>query len=221
MKKILITALIVLAVFLIYLGLQDKKVYYVSIGDDIGKGLLNDGTFYGYSEYINEYLIDKNIEERYVNLSQVDYRITDIIKDIDTNKVYYKKNIKNILIKADLLTLSVGYNDLISKLNKYNNNDLYNYIISYFEDLDKLFDLIRKYSKEDIIMIGYYNIYKDQSYDSLIKYINETTKNLAEKYDIKYIDIEDVEIGEMYPTDKGYRQIFDKVRRIIDEEILD
>lgn len=223
MKKILIVCLIVLSIFLIYLGLQDKKVYYLSLGDEFGMGLLDDGNKYGYSDYINEYLIEKNKLEVYINGSKEDNRTTDMIKFIKNNDLVADKKIKNALIKVDLLTLSIGYDDLIIKFNKYNTNKINSLIDSYLEDLEELYALLRQYCKEDIVMIGYYNVYQLDKFDNKISYLNNKTKELCEKYDIYFIDIEDLEnySGELYPTKEGYHIIFNRIRKIIDEHVLD
>lgn len=223
MKKIFIVFLICLAVFLIYLGLQDKKIYYVSMGDYMSLGLSDSGNTYGYSDYISDYLTEKNILEEYDNLAISDNRATDLIRDINNNKKIGEKTLKNILIKADLLTISIGYNDVLSKLDKYNAVNFKNYLSNYLNDLDDLYKLIREYTKEDIVMIGYYNIYQNAAYDNTINYLNDETKKICDKYNIHFINIGDITQyhEKNYPSIQGYHVIFDKIRQIIDQEILD
>lgn len=215
MKKVLIGIIIIISIFLIYNLLKDDKVYYVSISD---RTSLASDIEYGYKDHINEYLEENNKLEKYVDIYNSDVRITDIIRYINDNKKYDNKNIKNILIKADLLTLSIGYNDLISKIDKYNSYDMYKYINTYLKDLEELFTLIREYDKEKIVMIGYYNPYSS-SYDKMVEYINNKVKELCLKYKIDFIDIFDMKeyIDNGYIIIEGQHIIFDMIRNIIDE----
>ena len=124
MKKILIIGVIILSIFIIYLTTLDKKVYYLVLGDEISLGLTSNNKYEkNYTEYIKEYLEEKNILEKYINeYTTQNYRITDIINDINNNKEIEdtKKTLKNALIKADLVTLSIGTNDIISKIEDIN-----------------------------------------------------------------------------------------------------
>lgn len=217
MKKIIITILIVLSIFIIYNVMKDKKIYYVSISDITGK---DKDTSYGYIDYIEDYLDELNILEKHTEINLNQDRVTDIIRDINDNIEYEDRTIKNILIKADLLTLSIGYNDLISKLDNYNAYEIDSYIKTYIEDLDKLFKLIREYDKEDIIMIGYYNIY-NKEYDDIIDYVNTEVKKLADKYKINFINPSDLKeyIDGKYIKIEGQHILFDKLRYIIDSSI--
>ena len=61
MKKILTIIIIVLAVFLIYLGFRDDDTYYLSIGDYLATGINSYGIKdYGYNDYIVDYLEQKD-----------------------------------------------------------------------------------------------------------------------------------------------------------------
>ena len=103
MKKILILGVIILSIFIIYLTTLDKKVYYLVLGDEISLGLTSNNKYEkNYTEYIKEYLEEKNILEKYINeYTTQNYRITDIINDINNNKEIEdtKQSLKNALIK--------------------------------------------------------------------------------------------------------------------------
>src|SRR5574344_516908 len=209
MKKILIGLFIIFVIIVIYLKLTDKKIYYLSIGDSISNGI---NTNYSYSNYISDYLDELGVLEKYVNISKDNNRVTDIINDINNNKIYGDKSVQNLLIKADIITVSVGYNDIVSKIDKYDNFD------SYLNDLDKLYKLLRVYSKEKIIMIGYYNPL-DNKYNDKIKYLNNLVKELCDKYNIEFIDNEDINkyLNNSYPNIEGQHIIFNKIRDKIDK----
>ena len=84
MRKILIALVVIFSVFLIYLGFNDKKIYYFSMGDFLSLGINPYKVLdYGYSDYVKDYLSSKDILEAYTDsLSRENKRITDIIQDI-------------------------------------------------------------------------------------------------------------------------------------------
>ena len=196
--RILIISIIFLLVFLIYLTNLDTKVYYLSLG--------NNGN--NYSDEIKDYLINKNILEVYVGgFINNEYRVIDIINDIDDNKNIIinekKQSIKNALIKADLVTIYLDNTVLKTKIELNNQNSIYEYINDYLKDYDTLFKLLREYSKEDIIFINEINI--SNKYSDY--YINEM-KQICERYDIIYIDTTDI------------NNIFDKINDVIEIHLL-
>ena len=212
MKKIIVSTLIIILIVIIYNIFKDNKIYYVSIS--------NTSDNYTYKDYIKDYLDELNILENYTDISNLDDRITDIIRNINDNKMYGDKTFQNILIKADLLTLSIGYNDLISKIDKYSIYNMYSYIDTFLIDLDNLFNILRQFDKEKIVMLGYYNSY-DNKYNEIIKYINLKVEELSKKYNIEYVDISDITkyIEDQYITIEGEHIIFDRIRCIIDDNI--
>ena len=104
MKKIIFTLLIFLMIFLIYYFNINKNIYYVSIGDFLSYGKNS------YSDNINKNY--KSKIDKYINISKIDdYRVTNLINDINDNKEIIvnkeKKNLQNVLIKANYITLSI------------------------------------------------------------------------------------------------------------------
>ena len=178
MKKIIVLVMLFLITFLIYLNFIDKKVYYVAMGDGLSLGISSYGIKdVGYTEYVKNYLEDNNLLEEYVNLANETNRITDVINDIESNKKVNingkDRTIKNFLIKADVVTLTIGINDLLAHLvaTEYVNDDaLYSYVDEVMNEVEKLFKLLREYCKEDIIVIGYYNPYFSLDAEELFKY---------------------------------------------------
>ena len=123
MKKIIIIILIIISIFLIYLCNMDKKAYYLALGDSFAKGEGPNGKIVsGYSNNIKKYLKEKKLLETYINeFSENGQRTTDLINIIKDNKAIKKGQkqitIQNALIKADLVTISIGANDLLNKIN--------------------------------------------------------------------------------------------------------
>lgn len=239
MKKILLIVTVIVTIFIIYLLNIDRKVYYVALGDDISTIRLDQNK--GYSNYINDYLsyYDK-LEKHIYQFSEEGYRITDIISDINNNKKVTientEKTIKNALIKADLLTLSVGLNDLSSKINRQNinsinnYNSLYNAVDQISDDLEELLILLRKYCKENIFLIGIYYPYHDQNLElsDVFSYFNQKFKELAGIYNVEYIDIYDLFIENpnylsetnIYPTEEGLEAISRQIIVTINNTIV-
>ncbi len=224
MKKILIVGLVFLSVFLIYLANMDKKVYYVALGDSLERVYVDDEV-YGYSHYIKKYLKDEGLLERYSDdFAQVDTRITDIIKDINNNKKIKTNkgsfSLKNALIKADLITVNISFKDVYNKLNKKNvvYNEVYDYIDDLAYDLESLFKLMREYCKEDIVMIGPYNPFIDET-DKLdvYEYFNEKYKNVSRDYDIIYVDLSDIDEMNGYTYEVLANRVIDKMSKSLFE----
>lgn len=215
-KYLLIFGLISLMVFLIYLGTIDKKIYYLSL----------DSTD-GYNNLIANKLQKNNILENYIN-EYVDnnYRITDLIKDIEDNKKITingkTKTLKNALVKADIITISIGSTDLFNQINYTDDYDeIYDYIDEMLSDLEKMIKLVKQYCKEDIFLIGYYNPYGLNKIEELFNYLNKKNIELCKEYKINYIDISKIIDDEKYINDKLiinkdgneviYEKIFDKI----------
>ena len=182
-KRVLVLLIMILVV-VIYLTNKDTKIYYVSLGDGLGRGMnANDKIGYGYSDYIKEYLEDIDKLEFYTKqFSDKDKRTTDIINNINDNIEIIEDSkpltIKKALMHADIITLSTGLNELLYKLQNENldSYQMYKYIDNLIEDIDDLIDIIKKYCKEDIFILGYYNPYVNKNVsddiDKYIKYAN-------------------------------------------------
>lgn len=240
----LITAVILIAIFFLT---RDKKIYYLSLGDSLAAGQTPYTTIdKSYGDYVSEYLKDKEVLEFYTkDFAKSGYRSIDLLNDLKDNKeikVNGKKiTIKHALIKADLVTLSIGSNDLFYKLNVGNEfdlnefDDVYQYVDDAIDDVDKLLRELKKACKEQIMVFGFYNPFTNFS-DSLatlvepvIKYANEKMRYLTEKYEMTFVDVHDTFLAnddylpstlEIHPTKDGYKAMADKVIDLIDKKVL-
>jgi lysophospholipase L1-like esterase len=226
----------------------DNRISYVALGDSLAVGQNPYGQIsYGYTDYVADYIKGKGKLGFYTKKFAISgYRITDLINDINQNKVVKidnkKLTIKNALIKADVITLSIGTNELFYKLGinnmdiaYYNEQNLKKYVDEVAIDMEKLVNLVRKYCKEDIILIGFYNplwhmrknYAKDLDY--VFIYANKKLKQISKKYDMYYIDIHKLfEQNNEYlpnpldinPSNEGYSAIARKINDIIDNKVL-
>jgi len=210
MKKIIFSVITFIIVFLIYYFNISEKTYYVSIGDFLAYGINNfDKVDNNYSDNLKNHY--KKRLDNYVNFSSIDdYRVMDLVNDINYNKeiTYNNKEYKtqNLLIKSNLMTISIGMNDLI-----YKKNIDYNYVDNLLKDIDELLILIRKYNKDKIYFLSFYNSINNKE---IIEYSNQKLKKICEKNKINFIDISNLDkymIDSTYPTNDGYTYITDKI----------
>lgn len=213
LKKMIVLLLVILTVFLIYLTTLDRKVYYLSIGDYLTTGV---DQKYTWNQTLVEELEHRGKFEIYINqFSNTNLRTTDLIYQIQNNEKRTienkEKSIKNTLIKADLVTLTVGMNDFLYKMNMniddIDMEELYNYVDESMNDTETLLKLIREYCKEDIFMTNYYvprNIDSEKAY-KMIYYANKKVEELAKEYNIKVIDISNFTVNsDLFNDDTAY-----------------
>lgn len=228
-RKTILILVVLIFTFLIYKVSLDKKLYYLSIGDFISLGIEQDGVLKGgYNELVVEYIQSVNKLEFFSNaFSDEDMRIVDLKKMIDNNETIYIDGkiltIKNALVKSDLLILSVGMNDLMYKINNIDDNVVYKYLNEIILDMDETLGIIRKYCKEDIILLGYYDI--DETNDDFIKYINSKISNLVSYYNIHFINIDDIVDktnleNSSFLNSKDYELISNVINEYIENEIF-
>ena len=238
LKSLLVIAISLLLVFLIYLTTLDKKVYYLALGDSLAVGInpyLDQD--YGYTDYVHDYLEDKDLLERYVSGFAGDgYRVVDLLYDIEDNRSIMIDNkaqtIKNALIKADLITLSIGNEELLYKINRgiIDLNSVYEYVDDLLLDMGELFSKMREYCKEDVMVLSFYNPYETVTDDVLdvFDYANSRLKQLCDKYNIIYIDIYSVFFQSnyfvnpksYYPSKEGYQKIAEQLILEMDGTLL-
>lgn len=175
-KVFLSLILIALLIFIIYITNIDNKIFYFNISDE-------KHDFETYNSLIMEDI--DNLEE-YIDYSNSEYRITDLIRDIKDNILIDNKNIQHILIKADITTIRMGNSELNYKISNNNMNELFDYSDELLNDLEKLIKLIRKYSKEKIVLIGYFN--NNEYYTELYSYLNVRVKDICDNYNIIFIE---------------------------------
>ena len=240
----IITGIILITIFFIT---RDKQIYYLSLGDSLAAGQTPNNTIEeSYGDYVAGYLKDKEILEFYTKkFSKSGYRSIDLLNDLNNNKKIKidgkKITIKHALIKADIVTVSIGSNDLFYKLNVGNEfdmnefDDIYTYVDEAISDVDKLLYELRKSCKEQIMVFGFYNPFTNFSsslantVEPVIVYANEKMKNLVKKYDMTYVDIHDMFLAndnylpsklEIHPTKDGYKAMAKSVINLIDKKTL-
>lgn len=239
MKKVVVFILIIFFTFLIY-KINDKNlVDYLSLGDSLALGINSYGNHsYGYNDYVKSFLENNNLLHKYNSYyTKNDYTISELTSDINSNKtIFYDDktySLKKEIREADIITLSIGLDELISIIelneNKTNLDDIYPKIDTLCLEMDELVKTIKKYSEARIILIGYYNPYGEANKElsNLFAYISDKYTNIAKKYSINYLDIYQLILEnknylpnnrDYHITSKGYLKIASEIIKKIESD---
>ncbi len=233
---------ICLVIYVIYFFYHDDRLHYLAIGDSLSVGVNAYGeTSYGYSDYIASYL-ERNhqLKSYYKDFSVPGYRISDLQHQLDTNQlitVHGKTlSFKKCLRESELVTLSIGGNDLLSELSlstvdidTLDEDEVLQIIDQVTLDLETLLKSLRKYAKREIIMIGYYNPLNNSSLNlnRIFSYLNQKVASTCRKYDIDYINIYSLfknnrkylpNPTNIHPNTEGYEAIANKVIAVLEKQ---
>ena len=218
-KKLILLLIVIISVFKIYKINNKNNISYTSLGDGYSKGIDSYyQTNYGYSDYLKDYLKETDklnfYNKTFTNKSA---SIDSLYKDILINKKENNYNIKRTLRESEILTISIGINDLIYKLaitEEINEYKLDRIIEEINISLNQLIKEIRKYYQKDIYIIGYYKPNTNNYY--LIKGIEKLNNLYKNNKDIIYIYSEKLEKNpykyfsnpsNFYPNSIGYKEI--------------
>lgn len=196
MKKIISILILFLSCYFIYNLTIDNELFYLSIGDGMAKGITDDGNVseYNYTDSIKNYLTSKNKLKGFNNsFVDKDYRITDLLRIIKYKEEIVVNNdhisINELLKKADIVTISLGMNELYYKiLVDYNN--IYSYIDGMLSDMELLLKEVDRYNHKKVIVLGYYNT-KDNNKD-IFNYVNYKLKNIVNKRGFEFVDVDKI-----------------------------
>ncbi|MDD5888162.1 MAG: SGNH/GDSL hydrolase family protein [bacterium] len=236
--KLLIFIIVCLLIFWIFKKNNHNNINYTALGDSFALGENAYGQIdYGYSDYVKDYLNTNNKLNKYIkSFSKKDASIESLYQDIALNKKIILNNkeinIKQTLRESNIVTISIGLNDLIYQLciTKDITDTAIDRIISEIEvDFNKLITEIRKYYPGKIYIIGYYNINMESHlYAKAIKKLNNIYQNNKE---VIYIDIYELfESTQEYspnflnyhPTSQGYeaisKQIITKIEKNLEKK---
>lgn len=215
MKKIILILILFLSCYFIYNRTIDEKLYYLTIGDFLSKGINENGALtYGYNRYVLDYLSHNNKLKDYNQIyTDVDYRIIDVIKILEYNEMKDKQSLNYLIKKADIITISLGTNELYYKLDN-NTNQIYTYIDEMINNYDKILSYISTFHHKKVFILGYYNIYKEDN--DIFNYANYKLEKLCKKYNYTYIELSKIfnnnpiyfnKKNSFIPNSAGYEKI--------------
>lgn len=235
-KKLVIFFLALIGVYIIYNITYKETSNYLAIGDDLAKGHTPFDTYNdSYTDYLYTYLKNKD-KKMTINKEFIseDLRIKDLLENIKNPSVYEQKNLPQAIQNADIITISIGSEELFAKLRSNNwkttNEKLYNYVDEMINDLEKLIKEIQKIKKTETYIIGYYNpiVYTPENetkLKSLYNYIDIKLKNLENTKNIYYVEIANEFQNKTYylpnkehafPSLEGYNYIANKIIKKIE-----
>lgn len=185
LKLLILTIIVSICVLIIYKLFHQNKINVVVLGDN------NE-----YSIYLKDTL-SKNKTLGTYNI------YTDKNETIDslTTKINTTSSIKKDLRESKLTTISIGLNDFYNLKPSIDTKTILNLkdkISILLPKLDKLLELVRKYAKYEIVLIGYYNQEpflfntNQKELDVLFLYIDSMVKDIVKKYNIRYIPLYDI-----------------------------
>ena len=186
-KMIFLYILIIFSTSIIFKNNNINNITYLNIGDGYAKGLDSFGiNRYGYGDYLRDKLKDNNELKDYINYFTSNDMTIEKVENLISNSTYcvskeQKKSFKGYLQEADLLTLSIGLNDLkytflsVEEIDSTKMNSALQEVENKF---NKLITEIKKYYKYDIYVIGYPINNLDSYYLSMsIRKYNEYLEN--------------------------------------------
>ncbi len=216
--KLLFLIFIIVSVFFIYKKTKDSKYTILSLGDNLSLGIDSYGIKGpSYIDFYKNYILKK--KEKVIKndqYSKKDLTIHALLQDLKENN-----NLKKDLSSANILILTVGYNDLIYKINlneNINSDILKKEVQEIQKDYLNLLKEIRKYYKNKIVVIGYFASNKTDYY--INTGIKELNKTLQSAKNITYIDTYDLlkpkrkyfsNKNSYYPNLQGYLRISKKI----------
>lgn len=227
-KKYIVMFLIVILIFTTYYFFKSDKINYIALGDSLAEGMNPYGEVgYSYTDYFADYLNKNNKLSFYTKKhTKSGYTTTDVIKELEINNL-----LKKDLRESDLVTISIGANDFLNSINIKNLNineilKLKDKVIPILPNIDNCIKEIRKYAKEDIIIIGYYNPIpfffntSGSDLDTLFAYIDNEYQKIANKYDCIYISLYQLfksdssllpNPADIHPNLEGYEKISEMI----------
>jgi hypothetical protein len=179
--KLLIIILIgVFLTILIYQHFENHKINFVSLGDSVAYGTsaysIKGSSF---NDIIKETIDSKSLLKSFNN----EYCLENITSSellkilLDKQIINSKPSLAQIIGAADLITIAIGYDEL-------NNNGNINL---YLYNMEQILSELRKINKKKIALISLYGN------NNKINDINANLKIFANKNDIEFIDITDLD----------------------------
>lgn len=216
MKKVFLILTLFLSCYFIYTKTEGDKKNYLVIGDSLSKGINEYGVAsYGYSDFIKDYLENKKILKNYnKTYTDVNYKVSDIVKILEYNESKNNISLNRLIKEADIITISLGIDEIYYKINK-NNQNIYTYIDNMISDYNKILNYISKFHHDKVYILGYYNTTKNNI--DIFNYANYKLEVLTKKYNYTYIDLAKIldnnptyisQISNNYmPNIRGYEKI--------------
>ena len=222
MKKILFVLVLFLSCYIVYFVTEKEEYYYLSLGDGLGKSFCDNSFHTGYDNMISDYLKNEKKLEKFNNLFvDYSYRITDLIRMIKYNDYVYDVKgevyINQALKRSDIITLSIGNNELYSRL-LMDKEDIFGYIHEMLDDMETLLGLINRYNHKLVFVTGFYNNIKGK--EDIVNYVNLELADMVKSNGFIYVDVSFIKDNYKNINDKCIKiEDYNKIFQIIVEKI--
>ncbi len=219
-KLIIIILVSVILTYFIYFYNKDKKITIMAMGDSVASGETSyniDGI--SYNDYLKEYFKSKHLLKKYNDsYAFKNNKLEELLEDIKNNVIDKKNNlnIQQIIHKSDIITISIGEEELIKlQITK----DLSKEVLDeYIYNYDELIKVLKDITDAKIVIIGLYeNKYLDKSN---VIIVNSNLSNIAIKYNIVFININDLMLNKEYYLDSNSYYFNYKAHEIISNMII-
>jgi lysophospholipase L1-like esterase len=227
-KKLLVLLLLSLSVYFVYQFTGKKKLTYTVLGDSFSMG---ENSYGGYTYGYEDYLLDSFKED--INVEFIDFYTS---KNENINTLYNKflkddievinkksYNLKRVLTESDIITISIGLNDVFYECyvdknvfnSQYKEDKLVKYIYKNFKNL---MNELLKYGS-NIYVIGYP---ERNEYKNIVEKLNNKYKVYCKNKKIVFIDTNTILDSDNYfdsknaifPNTLGYKKISEKIIKI-------
>ena len=216
--KLLILIVLSLSVYFIYKHNNNYDIKITTFGDGLALGINSYGIKdFGYIDYYKDYLLKQNSKVELNNdYWKEDLSIAELLEKVKTNP-----KIKRNLLESHLIILNLGYNDLTYKLaleDNVNYSILQKQLNKIEKDYNSLIMEIKKYYKNNIVVIGYYPLNSKDYYWN--KGIIQLNNILTEPPNITYINTSELlsnnkkyfsNPNSHYPNKEAYQLIANEI----------
>lgn len=219
-KLILIILISSIFTYLIYFLNKEDKINIVALGDGIASGETSyeiDGI--SFNDYIKEYFDNRKLLDNYDNnYAYKNYKISELINDLKSNDLKEDEDlyIKQILHKANLITIAIGEEELVKlSITKDLNKE---YLKKFITEYDDLLFLLKEITDAKIFVVGFYeNNFLNKSN---VIILNSELSNIAIKYEVTFINIADLMLNKEYYLDNKSFYFNYKGHKAISEMII-
>lgn len=199
-KKLVIFFLAIVIIYLIYTFTYKEEYTYLAIGDDLAKGHTPFDTYgSSYTDFLYDYIKEIKPEAKInKDFIEEDLRVKDLLTKIKNTSTESGKTLTRLIKEAELITISIGSEELFSKLRSnyelysLNNKKMFEYVDNMIDELDELITEIQKIKKSEIYLIGYYNPLQnteETKIESIFNYIDTKLKVVEKNHKIHYVSI--------------------------------
>lgn len=234
-QKLIVFVITCLSIYFIYnYSGEQNKITYITLGDGYAEGLNSyQQTSYGYSDYLKDYYEERDeLKFYYDGYTNKEMTLKDLKKDIELNRREKDghTSIKEALRESNLLTMSVGLNDIrhkLSECDQITQNDEKRIEKEITNQVEETIKEIRKYYKYDIYIIEYPNLYPQNSVERrLLTKLNNKYKSLSKEKHTVFVENSEIEKNRekyvensktIYLNSFGYKKIFENIKANIEK----